>query len=254
MTSSGFSLTFLIMPITTLFFFVGCQYLEETRIEPTEVSWSGYLTHYEPKTGDSVYASEATLDMVDLNDTLLITAGQPLSGNPAYYRFENIPVQTPIALRLSGNDLTTMVWQGTTPSGTGMWLTGSIFTYHSQLHDEFLANVADIKSISIESLKEGEVAHLWGEPLNPQEWSNVEITATDGDNHSVEVHRFYYDEDGNLAPATDGPVDLFLAFNLMPGLVTLSIIPQTGEIIETIYPTRGGDMLSAIFHALGEEQ
>jgi len=61
------------------------------------------------------------------------------------------------------------------------------------------------------------------------------------------------EESGELTLAGDGPVEFFFAFNLIEGDTTLEVRSAGGEIQTTVYPTRGGDLLSAFYIGVPED-
>jgi hypothetical protein len=185
--------------------------------------------------------------MIDLDGALLEEATQPLSDNPGYWRFDAAPVGQAVAIRVSGEDVTPMVWRSTVPTGEALWFTGGLFAREPALHQSYFAALDGLDGISAVALERGTVAALWGEPLDPEEWSGVDITVTDGDGVEAPVWRLSIDDAGQLAEAGGGPVDLFIAPNLAPGIVTL----EAGGAM-TSWPAQGGEMLSAVFFDLEE--
>ena len=246
-----------LLPIALLL--SGCQYLEEVRTDPTEVSWGGYVYAYLSESSEAVVLSELSeelaitapaLSMVDLTDTTLLDATQPFTDSPGYWRFDDAPVGEEIAIRVEGDDMTPSVWRGVVPSGTATWLSGALYTYETAIYDEFFASIDGFQGASFASLASSETALLWGEPLTPEDWAGASITVIDGDGVSADVLTLAYDDTGALVDAADGAVDLFLAPGLAPGIVTLEVLTAAGSVATTEYPARAGDLLSAVYYAL----
>ena len=241
----------------------GCQYLEEVRVDPSEVTWGGYVYAYLSDAEDAAFLTDLTADypitdpvveLVDLDDSLLIEGTQPFTDSPGYWRFESAPVGEEIAIRLSGEGMTSTVWRGQVPGGTATWLTGALYAYESVIYDDYFATLDGFGGLSFPSLTDSDSAMLWGEPMSPEDWAGATITVTDGSGAEAPVLALAYDESGALTEAGSGAVDLFLAPNLTPGTVTLSVQAVSGATAETTYPARAGDLLSAVFYALPAEE
>ena len=250
------------MRLSPALLLVGCQYLEEVREDPTEVSWGGYVYAYLSEVDEAVVLSEATTDnpivepaveLVDLTDTSLAEATQPYTDSPGYWRFDTAPVGKDVAIRVSGEGLTPTVWRGVVPGGTATWLTGVIYAYEATIYDDFFASIDGFQGMDFPSLVDSESTVLWGEPLSPEDWAGAIITVTDGEGISAEVLALAYDDTGALVEASDGAIDLFLAPDLAPGTVTLRVEASGRVATETSWPARAGDLLSAVFYALPEE-
>jgi len=241
---------------------VGCQYLEEVREDPDTVRWGGYVYAYLADAEEAVALSELTaedpitapvVELVDLTDASLLEGSQPYASSPGYWTFEEAPVGEEVAIRISGEGLTPTVWRGVVPSGTATWLNGVLYAYESTIYDEFFTSIDGADGLIFPSLVDSEHALLWGEPLSPDDWAGAAITVTDGDGASAAVLALAYDESGALLEAGSGPVDLFLSPSLAPGTVTLRVETADGAAVETDYPARAGDLLSAVFYALPTE-
>ena len=249
------------MRLTPALLLVGCQYLEEVRTDPTEVVWGGYVYAYLSDAEEAVVLSEASAEnavatpvvtMVDMTDTTLEDASQPFTDSPGYWRFETAPVAEEVAIRVSGEGMTPTVWRGVVPGGTATWLTGVLYAYQATIHDDFFASVDGIEDMSFASLTDSTTATLWGEPMSAEDWAGATITVTDGEGSQAEVLTLAYDDTGALVASDGGRVDLFLAPNLAPGTVTLRVDAEGLDPVETDYPARAGDLLSAVFYTLPE--
>jgi hypothetical protein len=226
----------------------GCQFIEEVRTDPAAISWGGTVQiDRSLSSGALAELTDGAVTMIDLDGALLEEATQPFSDNPGYWRFDAAPVGQAVAIRVSGEDVAPMVWRSTVPTGEALWFTGGLFAREPALHQSYFAALDGLDGISAVALERGTVAALWGEPLDPEEWSGVDITVTDGDGVEAPVWRLSIDDAGQLAEAGSGPVDLFIAPNLAPGIVTL----EAGGAM-TSWPAQGGEMLSAVFFDLEE--
>ena len=241
---------------------ISCQYLEEVREDPVTVRWGGYVYAYLADAEEAVFLSELTTDapitapaveLVDLTDSSLQEGTQPYDSSPGYWIFEEVAVGEEVAIRVSGEGLTPTVWRGVVPSGTATWLNGVLYAYETSIYDEFFSTIDGLQGVTFSSLVDSEDALLWGEPLYPEDWAGTEISVIDGEGAAAAVLALAYDDSGALLEAAGGPVDLFLAPNLAPGTVTLRVVSSSGSAIETDYPARAGDLLSAVFYALPTE-
>lgn len=239
----------------------GCQYLEEQRTLPEAVAWDGYVLAQVSGLDETQVLAEGSVTLVDLDGTELAAAA-PIEGFVGYWRFEEVPVATEVALRLEGTasgsepgaPLTPTVWRSRTPSGRASWLTGGLFLRDLAYTEDFLATLEGFPGVTVTPLSEGTVAHLWGEPWLPEEWSDVEVSVVGGDGLEGTVLLLVVEEDGTIREASgEEPVDLFLGLDLAPGTVTLTVETPEGAVAETSWPARGGEVLSAIYYALPEE-
>ena len=248
--------------LTPVLLLVSCQYLEEVREDPTTVRWGGYVYAYLAENEEAVFLSELTaespitapaVELVDLTDASIQEGSQPYDSSPGYWLFEEVPIGEEVAIRVSGEGLTSTVWRGVVPGGTATWLNGVLYAYETSIYDDFFATIDGFQGVTFPSLVDSEDALLWGEPLYPDDWAGAEISVTDGEGAAAAVLTMAYDDSGALVAAADGPVDLFLAPSLAPGTITLRVVSSDGSAIETDYPARAGDLLSAVFYALPTE-
>lgn len=239
----------------------GCQYLEEQRTLPEVVAWDGYVLAQVSGLEETQVLASGSVTMLELDGTELATA-VPVEGVAGYWRFEEVPVATEVALRLEGTasgsdpgaELTPTVWRGLTPSGRASWLTGGLFLRDLAYTEDFLATLEGFPGVEVTPLSEGTVAHVWGEPWVPEDWAGAEVSVVGGDGVEGTVLLLVVEEDGTVREASgDEPVDLFLGLELAPGTVTLTVVSAAGAVAETSWPAEGGELLSAIYYALPEE-
>ncbi|NOY28247.1 MAG: hypothetical protein GXP62_20480 [Oligoflexia bacterium] len=225
---------------------LGCTLLEEQRSLPTDVTWSGYV--YADLPADAIPWLEAgTVQVTDLDDNE-ITTGTQLDGTPGYWEFD-VPVDIDVAIRVSGGDQVPTLWRGRTPAGRAYWLTGALFAINAQTEASFFDSLNGWQGLSPSDLSQGEIAHLWGAPQDREAWAGAMIEVTDSDG-SAQVVALAVDADGALIDAGTGPIDYFVAPNLVPGDVSLRVIAADGRVAETTWPAHGGDLLSAFYFSL----
>ncbi len=243
---------------------LACALLEEQRVDPVEVNWAGVVLADLPSEGATEELTDGNVEFLDedgeplvLSDGSAATATQPWPDSPGWWQVR-VPVDVEVTVRVAGAEdadpaLATMVWRGRTPTGRAYWMQGALFTRELGWLDDFLASVsATLPGTEVVPLADGAVAHLWGEPLDPEAWAGADIAVVDGEGAEATVLRYAVEDDGTLVEATDR-VDLFLAVNLAPGPVTLSVTAADGRAFSTTWPARGGDLLSAIYAALPAE-
>lgn len=226
----------------------GCIQLSEVVTPPDEIAWTGWV--YGDLPGEDAPLLEAgTLQVVDLEDQELAT-GAMLEEDPGYWQV-TVPVDLEVAVRVDGGAQVPTVWRARTPTGRAYWLSGALFAVADQTQAELFDSLEGWQGMSPADLSDGEVAHLWGTPWDPEAWAGatVEVEHAGG---SAPVALLAVDTDGALIDAGAGRVDLFLAPDLEPGPVTLRVTAADGRRAETTWPARGGDLLSAFYFALPE--
>lgn len=227
---------------------LACTLLEEQRTAPTQVDWSGYIFADLPADGTALLEA-GTLELVDLDDEAVATGSQSES-TPGYW-FVEVPVDTEVALRVAGGSQVPTVWRGATPTGDGYWLSGALFAVDQQTSADFFDSLDGWQGLSPDDLADEQVAHLWGQPWDPERWAGASVQVSDSAG-SAPVVLLAIDEDGALIDAGSGPVDYFVAPDLAPGPVTLTVTSADGSSLETTWPARGGDLLSAFYVALSD--
>ena len=236
-----------------------CQYLEETRTIPSQIAWDGVVLAVEEGATEGTPLSEGSLEIVDLEDSLVAEGTYDGSVAQGYW-WATVPVDTEVALRVAGPpggsdslpELGTWVWRGRTPTGRATWLTGALFARERALVEATLEALDPLMEATPASIYDGEVALLWGEPWAPDELAGATMEVEDGAEEVHPVIAVTIGSDGVAADAAGGPVDFFLATDLAPGAIRLRVTTAAGAEVETTWPARGGDVLSAVFYALPE--
>jgi hypothetical protein len=120
--------------------------------------------------------------------------------------------------------------------------------------DAFIEDLAPLVDEAPQPLAEGAVAHLWGSAWDPEDWIDADLRLIDTNGLEHPVLALYSDEEtGSLVEAGEGdPVEIFYGFNLPEGQTSLLITTCEGIELQIDWPTRAGDLLSALYTILPE--
>lgn len=228
---------------------LACALLEEQRAAPTEVVWSGWV-YAELPGADAPLLEAGTLTAWDLDGEPL-AEGTMAEDAPGYWSL-TLPAATELELRLDGDEQAAMRWRGRSPAGRGYWLSGALFTVGDATAAAFFEALDGWQGLQPRALSGGEVAHLWGQPWEPEAWAGATVEVEHGGGAATVV-RLAYDSEGQLIDAGTGRVDLFVAVNLEPGPVTLRVQASDGRRAETRWQAQGGELLSAFYTTLSAE-
>lgn len=240
----------------------GCEtvlsVLEEQRVAPTEITWSGQILDG-PYAEDVGVFTGGTITLSDhAGDPLLSAAGEALADpvesdtQPGTWAL-TVPVYTDILVRLSGEGFATTVWSSHTPGGRAYWYTGALFARRAEDLDATLAAYAEagLMEPPTTALSDGEVVYLMAEPLAPDAWAGAQVSVTDGAGATAPIVLLTTDEDGVIGLAgEDDPISAVLALDLAPGDVVLTVEAADGAGLTLSWPAQGGDLLNASFLGL----
>jgi hypothetical protein len=241
------------MGLLLLLAMTGCTYLVEQRDLPEQVEWSGYVYAGVPA-DDVPLLEDGTIEILDRDGAALADAEarQDYENTLGYWTLD-VPVDTEVALRLSGADVVSTLWLGTTPTGNGYWLGGALYARGVDETAELFDALDGYQGLSPQELSDGEIAHLVGQPWDRDAVAGATWSATDGEGSDAAVVLLVADDEGNLSDAGTGPVDLIIAVNLAPGTVSLQVDADDGRTARAEWPAQGGDLVSAMWFQLPEE-
>jgi len=227
-------LSFTLLP--TLF--IGCQSIEQP------IVWEGYA--FEQTSDGMVPLRGAMVELMDKNGVLIGEGTTPAGRQEHFLRLilEEEMLNQPIELRVSSPTTTPILWNGISPSTSGTWLAGGLFSIEEAFGFEFLNTFADTVDIELT----GSI-HLWGEPFRSEEWTDVVITLSD-EVQDYPIYTFSQLPNGLISTNTESGIDWFFAWNLPATTLFLRIETSDGQMIETIYHPEEGDILSALYYAL----
>ena len=223
-----------------LFALFGCTQTATTE----DILWSGYV-YAKQQNGDLLQLQVGSLTMVDLTGEEVVSGEQPYDTSPSYWTF-TIPKEKQdqdVAIRIEADGHDNMLWRGKTPTDRAIWLSGTLYSHTKAYNQYFFSAVSNTEVLPLDT---EDVVHLYGQPFLPSDWANAEISITDGNGETQIVEAFSYDDDGVFSSDTSEKIDFFTAFNIEPGLVTLHVKLPDGTEITTDYPTKAGDLISAI--------
>ena len=78
-------------------------------------------------------------------------------------------------------------------------------------------------------LTDSNFAHLWGQPLIPEDWSDVTIRVYDRNDDVVDIYSYQLLENGAISENTSTGVTWFFAWNIPVGIIRLEVETIDGE-------------------------
>ena len=223
----------------------GCDlvqpYLEEVREDPTVVSYQGWISQG-PIGAEYTMLSDGTVFFYDEWGQIIYDeegeemgeAEQPHDERPGYWEVA-LPPDFPFQLRIEAPDSYPAVWKGRSPSQSGIWLSGALFSWPHATVDPFFEAISESLDIEIGDLKSEEVVHLWGQVLNREDADGSDWPIRDGDGRRVDTYTFRRLDDGSLVLEDEAPIDYVFAFDLTPGTI---------EVAGVVYETQAGDLVA----------
>ena len=201
---------------------------------------------FEQTSDGMIPLEEAMVELIDESGIFIDTGTTP-SGRPNHFKrliLEEDMLSQPIELRISSPTTTSILWNGTTPSVSGTWLPGGLFSIEQNFGFEFLNTFADTVDVELT----GSI-HLWGEPFRSEEWTDVMISLSD-ETQEYPIYTFSQLPNGLISTNTDNGIDWFFAWNLPATALYLTVETSDGQVVETIYHPEEGDLISALYYAL----
>jgi hypothetical protein len=216
-------------------------------LQDPQIYWEGYL--FQQSAEGMVPLEDATIEVLNEAGEFL-TDGSVPDGRPSHYQrvtMETEWLNQPLGLRVGNTNSMAMVWTGQSPSKDATWLPGGLFALDESFGTEFLNSFATTVDVPLEG-----PVHLWGEPFHSEEWIDVIIVLFD-DEQEYPVYTFSQLSNGLISTSIDTGIDWFFAWNLPAKPLTLQITLQTGDVVQTQYAPQDGDILSALYYALPQE-
>jgi hypothetical protein len=238
------------------------------------ICWTGYVYSrplYSDLRRNAVGAdllpfSEGSIQLLDSDGGLLADAQQPYESSPSFWGFD-LAVEDAgreVAIRVEGEDFVPMLWRSQAPSkGPANWLSTNGQGESRALHTHSIAfQESFINSLGLGAspIPADGTAHLWGQPVSPEDWAGAQIRVTGSDGTDVETILLSYGENDVLQVESSERVDFFFAFDIPAGDPgeggTGSVLLETtvgGSSVATEYPAESGDTLNAMYYALPSE-
>ena len=116
-----------------------------------------------------------------------------------------------------------------------------------------VASVEELGFPDSQALLAGETAGLVVQPLQPEAWVDAEVFLVDGEGNDVAQTALTQAEDGSYGLAQGRPVDMLLASDVAPGLVTLTVRPSSGPEVVQAWFAAPGELIDGRYFALASE-
>lgn len=226
---------------------MSCDLLLEQKETPDLVSWSGQVLDG-PYTGENSFFTDGEFLVEDLEGKIL---ADPVETKEGTWRI-NVPPEQDLVIRLNHEKMIPALWRGKAPPQNGMWFTGALFAYSSETWASYFEQFEDEIGLSWRDLDQSN-NWFWGSPLEPEIWAGAEISLIDGESNNVSF-KCYTVEDNNLVVANNGPIHYIMAFDLVPGDITLSVHTTDGSSLTETWPSVGGEIITAWYLALSESE
>ncbi len=219
-------------------------YLREVRTPPEEVSFSGNVMD-SPLVSDVLFSGAGEGGMVWRFDEVLVEGepyevlGEENPSSPGYWGAV-LPAGERYQLRIDGGEgYYPAVFQDVAPAASALWFTGAIFGWPVEQAEPWLVDTSAQLGVSLGG---GGVAHLWGyiDPDSQETFDPSLLEIVDGEGALAVAAAWDVAEDGSWVLTDAPPAVYFLAFNLAPGDVTLSL----GDLSVTYTDVRGGDLIT----------
>jgi hypothetical protein len=237
----------------------GCEfsiesYLQDVREPSDEIRWEGVIYQTSPLTGESVPMETGAIQLTDLDESWTLDAEQPYESYPGWWRLDEVPKQTEVVFRVEAEAQAPIVWRARSPAGDSRWLDYGLYTMDLIDLDAFIEELAPLAEEAPQPLADGMVAHLWGSAWDPEAWIDADLRLIDAHGLERPILALTSDEEtGSLVEAGAGdPVEIFYGFNLPEGQTSLLITTCEGIELQIDWPTRAGDLLSALYTTLPE--
>jgi hypothetical protein len=210
-----------------------------------DVSWAGNV--YALFTTQLESNDQASLDILNMQGEVLLSANAPYDSSPSYREF-TIPeanLGQEVQILVSGPELYPTLYVGTTPETSAIWFNGSLYGYGSMWTESFFLSL----NTDISSPAQSEFVQLIGRPSLPSDWENARISLLEEDGTLRDIQRYRYDDTGFLIaiPSSEDAlqIDLFTCTDIAPGAMILSVEHDDGRKVEIEYYAQGGTVINA---------
>ena len=220
-------------------------------------TWGGYVYMRFSDTEELLPLDDADITLNNLYTDGEYFATQPYEDAQAYWLFEiDTTVEQPIQIRIESPIADPIIWRSDSPNSDSIWL--SLFTHHSDYNSLFFEQISPLLPDAIVPLNENTHSHVWGTPIDPEGWDDLDGFVYHRDTDTIyPLYFFSLDEEGNLSlleAPTDNTILFFFSPNIPPGESEL-VVHNTDQSKEsrTTYRADGGEILSAMYYVLWEE-
>ncbi len=210
---------------------------------PTEVLYTGAVTQG-PSGPDVPLMEEGVLTFEDPQSGETIALGeQPYASSLGVWRAVLEP-GIDFQLRVESEGAYPALWRGRAPEQDGLWYTGALFSWPEEVWGGFIEQLAGLEEAPLD-LRTEDVVHLWGVPVDKdlatQALGPDRVVVIDGEGVEADVVLVGA---GEAEEGQDAPT-YFMAFNLAPGEIVVQVTGESGDVAETTYRARAGEVVSA---------
>ena len=214
--------------------------------------WDFYLYDDPDSAGDFIVLPEGSVTARD-------ATGAPLSSavtdrGDGLWRIDVEPDQV-VDIVMTGPSHVRTVRRATAPTTTGQFsvpLHPRSLSIVPPLIDA-IAAVDDLDVADSQSLLAGEAAAVVVQPLDPEAWVGAEVSLVDGTGAEVALSLLTEVEAGSYSLSEATPVDLVLASNVAPGILTFTVRPVAGPEVVQLWFAAAGDLIDGRYFALAWE-
>jgi hypothetical protein len=210
---------------------------------PEEVFYAGAVTEG-PSGPDVPLMEKGALTFEDPETGQELAVGeQPDPSNPGLWRAVLEP-GVEYQVRIESENAFPAIWRGRAPQQNGFWFTGALFSWPFEVWGEFVDQLHGLEEDPA-NIQEAELVHLFGVPVDEAlvtlPLGPDRVVVTDGAGTQANV---VFVEVSEPVEGEDTPI-YFMAFNLAPGDITVQVTGESGELAETTYSARAGEIVTA---------
>lgn len=211
--------------------------------------WDFYLFDDPDSAGDFIVLPEGTVTARDATGGSLSSA--VTDRGDGLWRIDAEPDQV-VDIVMTGPSHVRTVRRATTPTTTGQFST-PLHPRSLSIVPPLMDAIAAVDGLDVadsQSLLAGEAAAVVVQPLDPEAWMGAELSLVDGSGAGVELSLLTEVEAGSYSLSDGTPVDLVLATDVAPGVLTFTVRPTAGPEVVQLWFAAPGDLIDGRYFAL----